>query len=1337
MDYKKNIIDLKRNYDNNNMEKLSNPIIEMNNIDYSNMTKEDVIKIMIEQQQKLLDQIAEQKMLLDRAKHENKPESSNVTNQPESEDEADEMKDIMKSEDDQEMKLDQEATTTKYNRLFQKSETITYPKQFVSIDRFRRDEVSIAGNGRSGSSFVNLFENRMESIKGTRETISITLNVDITDEETKITESSNYGPFQMEIPKLKKKDMYKFFIYTLLVNKFNLLSAQVISQIGAEIITYNPKFFEDHKMGRLKLELYLLSNINKIKSRARRKNTCVLDYIWSQVRGQKGFKYYTYEKLKEELYSYAQDAPFISTQEIISWARECHPNVSVHAYDSTYKKFITHTSNSHTDVTLVYIVKDYHCYPITNEKLKLVATMGKGGAKDLLKHMTDIKWTRRHDKVYELQSLEEVTFANKDKSILILPEDVRMYDAITKYVNSSKFYVEFLHWNNTGILDGFIDHKENMYLLNDNYQERKSICNLLFDKFKTHDFVWTNQSFTSLSSALFRQITGYLEESNYNTKTRQILDDFYPRALQYCTPDDIPDDVISIDISKSYPSILINNESPIPIYGIHNVIEPFVNEHDLKQYGEFYLEETIIDNFNIPIKIESGFYSKNLVNYLVYTLNMPIERIKRKLTTKRTLKSDTFRPFLIYVFSKFPEKQAKLMANSLIGDLGRKYNRTNTGFTCTEYETAMCCWTRAMAEGRNVTINNFNDIYLIKEQTCKRIFSDNTSINRFVVSEAILQLLKLINDCNVKNSKLYAYNTDGIFITNPNPDLKLKNKKNVSFKLKHIGKPFITNTELVYFEKKFRENLDYESYTTTSGNGQIYIGQAGSGKTTKLCEMVKQSENPLVLSYTNKAIENIKKRLGDDYKDKCHTFDSYFCEWRETDTTLKTKTIFIDELSMVPNKWITKIYEIFVENNNKIFMFGDPNQCLPVEGESQIKYDYLNSASILEMCPEVNELTYIEESCRYDKQTHNMLSVFLKQNKVTTYINPIGEYNKNICYLNKTRKRVTEECCNRFTKDKHHVAIEFKYDNGKETYKICEGIPLIATVNNKDRKIYNTMEFTLDEIDSTGTTFMINDEIYDLSEFSRSFIPGFCVTVYKYQGADINENYNIHDVGMMDKKQLYTALSRTTKFEFLHLNFKELNKEYKIRGSPDVELVNVKNSKYIDGKIYKVTFNDDKIYIGSTCDDLDKRLKSHLTDKNSIVYKNKHNNPEIELLVYAPCYDKKTLEKIENGYIDEYAEKYQNELLNVRCNPKKKQKKIEFEVYIENDKQLRQRIAVLEKNIQIKDNTEKSYWYFDNVVDGIRHQTKSRYVDNSKEQAFEKINKKKHELIKQLTITFE
>ena len=98
---------------------------------------------------------------------------------------------------------------------------------------------------------------------------------------------------------------------------------------------------------------------------------------------------------------------------------------------------------------------------------------------------------------------------------------------------------------------------------------------------------------------------------------------------------------------------------------------------------------------------------------MVNELNMPTSQIKYKIVTKKALKPDTFSDFIKYIFDNLKKSEAKKIANSFIGELGRKYNKTNQGFTCTDYETAMACWTSAMAENKNVTIDHYNEIYLI------------------------------------------------------------------------------------------------------------------------------------------------------------------------------------------------------------------------------------------------------------------------------------------------------------------------------------------------------------------------------------------------------------------------------------------------------------------------------------------------------------------------------------------------------------------------------------------------------------------------------------------------
>ena len=148
------------------------------------------------------------------------------------------------------------------------------------------------------------------------------------------------------------------------------------------------------------------------------------------------------------------------------------------------------------------------------------------------------------------------------------------------------------------------------------------------------------------------------------------------------------------------------------------------------------------------------------------------------------------------------------------------------------------------------------------------------------------------------------------------PKVTYPNKKDVNFKVKNISNADTTDSNSTYFEKHYRENMDINDFKTQTGTGCIYHGEAGCGKTTKICKMVLKAESPIILSFTNKAVENIKERLRnicdknrrEDLSGICHTFDS--CDWHGRDISdLVGRTIFIEEHNLVPNKWMTKIYK--------------------------------------------------------------------------------------------------------------------------------------------------------------------------------------------------------------------------------------------------------------------------------------------------------------------------------------------------------------------------------------------------------------------------------------------
>ena len=88
-------------------------------------------------------------------------------------------------------------------------------------------------------------------------------------------------------------------------------------------------------------------------------------------------------------------------------------------------------------------------------------------------------------------------------------------------------------------------------------------------------------------------------------------------------------------------------------------------------------------------------------------------------------------------------------------------------------------------------------------------------------------------------------------------------------------------------------------------------------------------------------------------------------------------------------------------------------------------------------------------------------------------------------------------------------------------------MPILATVNIKDCDMFNTMMFkinNIDYLDKYDMKITVGKDVFNLVEFRNCFIPAFCVTVYKYQGAGIDEPYNIYDVNLMDKTTLYCII---------------------------------------------------------------------------------------------------------------------------------------------------------------------------------------------------------------------
>ena len=295
---------------------------------------------------------------------------------------------------------------------------------------------------------------------GKRERAQITINTVIEHtigNRTEFTDKS-YGPFKMEVPKLSQPAMYKFLMYTLFQNNFTVLSTETIAEIGATITTRNEQFFKDNKVEALKLNTFFLDKQFQIKQRG--ENTCMVDFVWHNCKGKKGFQKYTYKKLSDELEDYAASFPMMSTQELIDWAKAYHQNVSIHAYDSTWRKFVKHNPLHQHTIALVFYIKDHHLYPIQDNHLKQIATKAnQGGDDNLWRYMSELKWSNRSSNYIKYQQLidngdaiivkqednksHKPTLSITENHVIILPEDMKTEYVFDQYLIHANYFVEY------------------------------------------------------------------------------------------------------------------------------------------------------------------------------------------------------------------------------------------------------------------------------------------------------------------------------------------------------------------------------------------------------------------------------------------------------------------------------------------------------------------------------------------------------------------------------------------------------------------------------------------------------------------------------------------------------------------------------------------------------------------------------------------------------------------------------------------------------------------------------------------------------------------------------
>lgn len=272
--------------------------------------------------------------------------------------------------------------------------------------------------------------------------------------------------------------------------------------------------------------------------------------------------------------------------------------------------------------------------------------------------------------------------------------------------------------------------------------------------------------------------------------------------------------------------------------------------------------------------------------------------------------------------------------------------------------------------------------------------------------------------------------------------------------------------------------------------------------------------------------------------------------------------IIIDEISMINGKaWSYLQYIKRRIPRIKFIICGDIERQLPPVLEED--RDFYNAYVIKEISQFLKiKLNY---NFRNGDNGDKIWNELLEEKIHTIPITPDYKENtlRNICWLNKTRRRVIEYRQNQL---ENPLVLNWRnFDNEKPQYikencggtedlKIEVDTPLISYRGNKEINVFNNEIYIVKEIDLEKEIVKLKSDIVedkDLLELSykdlyKSFCSAYCITIHKAQGDTYRDKYTIWDFKKVmnkyqedkfegknkyAKKLMYVGISRSTDYE--------------------------------------------------------------------------------------------------------------------------------------------------------------------------------------------------------------
>jgi AAA domain len=448
---------------------------------------------------------------------------------------------------------------------------------------------------------------------------------------------------------------------------------------------------------------------------------------------------------------------------------------------------------------------------------------------------------------------------------------------------------------------------------------------------------------------------------------------------------------------------------------------------------------------------------------------------------------------------------------------------------------------------------------------------------------------ELINNMNQKRS-LNAWGIGYIrldTLDDPKYAFELPKKE------RETGKYLPPSTELKWDEVDSRTVVE----RINSGESMAIFGKAGRGKTyttsKEVIPALKQSSTKYaIVSLSHKAVDNLRLNGVPEamviaklfLTSQGQSMKSRLREIRED-----YSYIIVDEYTMTGLAEMVNFYTLYKMGMKFVFV-GDYHQLPAIEQYQML--DYRRCRFFQEMCG--NQFVELKTMYRFDSDLDEVLRAIYEEGTLTGITQKITADIKNhICYTNKTREALNLSFSKEYESSSNCLKI-------RNEFFVIAGSPIICKVNALGDGFYNNSLYKVVEWSETVAIIMNSQGVLipiELKKLSGSFKGkhnfelGHAFTIHTAQGSTIGGRIAIHEVGLMTREMLYTAVSRATNLNNIcvrkseqHISDIEHEKFTLVGKWKPKELPTYK--KALKGMIYAILNKktNKPIYIGSAVD---------------------------------------------------------------------------------------------------------------------------------------------------------